>query len=123
MPKIILTEEQRLRKNEASKKYYDKSKISILAKKRKYRLENRDKILTIQKKYRLKNRDIINKKQKKYRAENKDLITKRQKIYDKRSRLKSFILFIAQNFKIITEIVPNYELSRFKTEIVNLELI
>lgn len=104
----ILTEEQRLRKNETSKKYYDKNKISILVKKRKYRLENREKILTIQKKYRLKNRDLINKK---------------QKIYKKRSRLRAFILLIAQNCKIITEVVPNYGINNFEEKIVNLELI
>lgn len=123
MPKRILTEDQRKRKIEGSKRWVKKNPDKNSGYNKKYYLKNKDLIREKQKQYREKNREKLNEKEKQRRKKNRVLTNERQKIYDKRSRLKSFILFIAQNFKIITEIVPNYGINNFEKKIVNLELI
>jgi len=123
MPKRILTEEQRKRKIESSKRWVKKNSDKNSGYNKKYYLKNKDSIREKQRKYKAKNREKLNEKERQRRKKNRVFVNERQKIYDKRSRLKSFILFIAQNFKIITEIVPNYGINNFEEEIVNLELI
>lgn len=98
-PKILLTEEQKLRQKEIQKIYYlnNKEKFSINAKKN--RKNNREKIKEAKKIYYNKNKEKISERDKKHRKEHKDIGKKKYaknkdkllndaKIYSKNNRDK-----------------------------------
>ena len=100
MPKKILTEEQRKKKIESSKRW---------------NLKNREKMAGYRKVWLAK----MSKEEKtKY-------FRKYTKRYQQRKKIKTinnFILFLAQACEIITKTVPNYKLNRFVEQGVSLKL-
>lgn len=100
MPKIILTEEQRKKKIESSKRW---------------NLRNKKKVIGFQKTWLAK----MNKK------ERTEYFRKYNKRYRKRKKIRAinnFILFLAQTCKIITKTVPDYGLNCFVVQGVSLKL-
>jgi len=96
MPKIILTEDQRKKKIEGSKRW---------------NLKNREKMAGYRKVWLAK---MSNKEKTEY-------FRKYNKRYKQRKKIKTinnFILFLAQTCEIITKTVPDYRLNRFVEQVV-----
>tara|TARA_Y100000022_G_C13209733_1_gene356943 strand:- start:667 stop:972 length:306 start_codon:yes stop_codon:yes gene_type:complete len=100
MPKRILTEEQRKKKIEGSKRW---------------NLKNREKMAKYRKGWLAKMS----------KEEKTEYFRKYNKRYTQRRRIKTinnFILFLAQTCEIIIKTVPDYELNRFVRQGVSLKL-